>query len=102
MYILHELWRGNITPSERRIRDSSRYAEVLQENTQLEHVFCKTLTHEQHKAYDAIYNGQIEMMGIAEEESFILGFRIGVRLILDAIGDHNAQLKLINGSATTE
>lgn len=78
MYILDELWRGKITPSERRIREGSRYAEALHQNNQKDHAFCETLTKEQRKAYDEIYNGQMELLGIAEEESFILGFRNGV------------------------
>lgn len=102
MYILHELWRGNITPSERRIREDSRFAQVLHENTALEQALCETLNKEQRKAYDKVYNGQVDMMGIAEEEAFILGYRIGVRLFLDAIGDHRAQLPLMNGSSTTD
>lgn len=102
MYILDELWRGKITPSERRIREGSRYAAVLHDNTQNDRAFCESLTKEQRKAYDEIYNGQMELLGIAEEESFILGYRIGVRLLLDAIGDHKAQLRMMNGSAATD
>ena len=101
MYILDELWRGKITPSERRIREGSRYAEVLHDNTQRDRAFCATLTAEQRKAYEEIYNGQMELLGIAEEESFVLGYRIGVRLLLDAIGDHKAQLTMMNGSSVT-
>ena len=91
MFILDELWRGKITPSERRIRENSRYAEVLRDNANKDQAFSKTLTEEQRKAYDEIYNGQMELLAIAEEEAFILGYRIGVRLILDVIGKYDSQ-----------
>ena len=50
MFVLRELWRGNITPSERHIRKNSEYATLLHENTVLEHNFSETLTAEQKKA----------------------------------------------------
>ena len=99
MYILHELWRGNITPCERMIQEDSKFAKILHRNAQIEQAFCKTLTEEQQKAYDKIYGGQIEMMGIAEEESFALGYRIGVRMLLDAIGNCKSQFKLIGNAS---
>ena len=102
MFILDELWRGKITPSERRIRENSRYAEVLRDNAGKDQAFSQTLTEEQRKAYDEIYNGQMELLAIAEEEAFILGYRIGVRLILDATGDYKAQLQMMHGSSVTE
>ena len=102
MYILGELWRGCITPSERRIREGSRYAEVLHDNTQKDRGFCATLTAEQRKVYEEIHTGQMELLSIAEEEAFVLGYRIGVRLLLDAIGDHKAQLCMMHGSAVTD
>ena len=95
MFVLRELWRGNITPGERQIRKNSEYATLLQENTELEHTFCETLTAEQKKTYNDIYGGQVRMMSISEEEAFIQGFRIGSRMLLDVIEDYKGQFRMI-------
>ena len=95
MFVLHELWRGNVMLSERQIRKNSEYATLLQENTELEHIFCETLTAEQKKAYNDIYGGQVRMMSISEEEAFIQGFRIGSRMLLDVIEDYKGQFRMI-------
>ena len=95
MFVLRELWRGNITPSERHIRKNSEYATLLHENTELEHNFCETLTAEQKKAYNDIYGGQVRIMSISEEEAFIQGFRIGAGMLLDVIEDYKGQFRMI-------
>lgn len=95
MFVLRELWRGNISPNERHIRKNSEYAKIIHENAELEQAFCKTLTSEQNKTYDEIYGGQIRMMAIAEEEAFIQGFRIGAGMLLDVIEDYKGQFEAI-------
>ena len=95
MFVLRELWRGNISPNERHIRKNSEYATLLQENTRLEDAFCGTLTAEQKKAYNDIYGGQVRMMSISEEEAFIQGFRIGARMLLDVFEDYKGEFGMI-------
>ena len=95
MFVLRELWRGNIMLSERQIRKNSEYATLLHENAELEHTFCETLTAEQKKAYNNIYGGQVRMMSISEEEAFIQGFRIGAGMLLDVIENYKGQFEVI-------
>lgn len=85
MHILHDLWRGNITPCERHIRKGSEFAKLLHNSAELEATFCKDLTKDQQQAYDELNSSQMQMMSIAEEECFIEGFRIGAQIVLDVL-----------------
>ena len=85
MFLLHDLWRGRITPCERRIEKGSRYGQILHNSAELERRFCATLTPEQKRVYEEINSAELEMMGIAEEEAFTQGFQIGARMILDVL-----------------
>ena len=95
MFVLRELWRGNISPNERYIRKGSEYAEVLQEHTTLEQALCQALTDEQNEVYDKICGGHARMMAISEEEAFIQGFRIGARVLLDVFGSYKGEFGMI-------
>ena len=85
MYMLHDLWQGNLSPSERRIQKGSEFAKLLHNSAELEAAFCKGLTKDQNRAYDELNNSQMQMMSLAEEECFIEGFQIGARMILDVL-----------------
>ena len=91
MYLLEQLWRGNIAPSERYIRSNSEYKKVSQ-------VFCDTaekmekeLTAEGKQLWREVENLRSDMTMLAEEDIFIYGFRMGARMILDVIGDYKGQ-----------
>ena len=92
MFVLDRLWRGEVSPSERRIAPNSEYLKILHENTLMEDELCKDFTREQKDLYLKMETNQLEMMEIADKEAFFVGFRIGAGLILDVIFDHKEQL----------
>ena len=95
MYILHDLWQGNISPCERRIQKGSEFAKLLHNSAELEAAFCKGLTKDQNRAYDELNNSQMQMMSLAQEECFIEGFQIGARMTLDVLTKyHPHQIQL--------
>jgi hypothetical protein len=85
MYMLHDLWQGNISPSERLIQKGSEFAKLLHNSAELEAAFCKGLTKDQNRACDELNNSQMQMMSLAQKECFIEGFQIGARMILDVL-----------------
>ena len=95
MYVLEDLWKGNITPYERSFCDGSRYADLTHQTTEDENVFCAELSASGKEAFQSYYDKQMEIADIAEQDAFIKGVRIGARFILDVIGEYHSQLPQI-------
>ena len=91
MYILEELWNGNITPSERVIRTGSQYAQLQKQLVAAEEDFRKELSPAGKAAYDTFCRKQAELSEISECDCFIRGVRIGARLLLDIVADYPSQ-----------
>ena len=91
MYILEDLWNGDITPSERVIRTGSQYAQLQKQLVAAEEDFRKELSPEGKTAYDTFCRKQAELSEISECDCFIRGVRIGARLLLDIVADYPSQ-----------
>ena len=91
MYILEDLWNGDITPSERVIRTGSQYAQLQQQLVAAEEDFRKELSPDGKAAYDTFCRKQAELSEISECDCFIRGVRIGARLLLDIVADYPSQ-----------
>ena len=96
MDILKELYFGNIQPSERSIKEGSRYQELEMETRALETAFRSELSPEGKKVYDAFIQKQGEMIEISECDAFIKGFRLGMELLLAGLLDYGTQLPQIS------
>ena len=92
MYILKDLWYGNVVPTERMIRKGSRYAKLQKQLVAAEDALREVLSSDGKNIYEEICRKQTEMAQIAECDSFIRGVRIGARLVLDITGDYPSQL----------
>ncbi len=91
MYILDDMYWGNITPTEKTVKENSRYRKLQKQNGELEEMLRETLTQEQKnilKEQELLWG---EMMSIMEEDMFISGFRLGARVILDVLGKYDSQ-----------
>ena len=91
MYILEDLWNGDITPSERMIRTGSQYAQLQKQLVAAEEDFRKELSPEGKAAYDTFCRKQAELSEISECDCFVRGVRIGARLLLDIVADYPSQ-----------
>lgn len=92
MYVLEELWNGNVDPSERCFREGSQYAALMHEGTELESAFYKELSAEGKKAYNAHYENQMKLLWISEQDAYIRGVRFGARFMLDVVGEYPSPL----------
>ena len=91
MYILDDLYWGNITPTEKKVKENSRYRKLQKQNGELDTRLRETLTQEQKsiiKEQEMLWG---EMMSIMEQDMFIIGFRVGARVILDVLGKYDSQ-----------
>lgn len=91
MYILEDLWNGDIAPSERLIRTGSQYAQLQKQLVAAEEDFRKELSPEGKAAYDTFCRKQAELSEISECDCFIRGVRVGARLLLDIVADYPSQ-----------
>jgi len=91
MYILKDLWRGNVSPSERSVRPGSDYKKVSVEICKQIDRFLESLTPEGKKQMEAISDLRNDMTILGEEDAFIYGFRLGARIIMDVVGEYKGQ-----------
>ena len=84
MTLLEDLWYGNIDPHEAILTGNKKYRSLLGLMGKSRDDLSGTLTEQQKETlekYDETIN---EMHSIAEVEAFSCGFRLGVRLMIEA------------------
>ena len=102
MYVLEDLWEGKITPSDRGYRKGSPYAELVRQSNETADIFYKDLSAVGKKAYEAHCDHQGQLEDVKDCDTFIRGFRLGARMILDVVGDYDSPMLQINEMETAE
>ena len=85
MHILEELYVGSIRPGERTFKQNSQYGRAIKELTECEEKLEATLSKEQKSLLDEYRNAQQDLMVITDCETFIRGFQIGAKIMLDVL-----------------
>ena len=91
MYVLDKLWRGELSPNEPCVRYGSEYSEIRHKATELSKAIASGLSEEGKRTLQEYQELREQMAYISEEDMFVNGFRIGVGLLLDAVGPDNSQ-----------
>lgn len=91
MDVLRELWRGDISPTDRRVRQGSEYQQTAKEIREKMGEFLEMLSPEARERLEAINDLKSDLSVMANEDYFLYGFRLGARMILDIIGDYEGQ-----------
>ena len=91
MYVLDKLWRGELSPNEPCVRYGSEYSEIRHKATELSKAIVSGLSEEGKWMYQEYQELRERMAYISEEDMFVNGFRIGVGLLLDAVGPYDSQ-----------
>ena len=91
MYVLDKLWQGKLSPSEQCINADSEYSEIRHKATQLSSQLVSRLPDEEKRIFQEYQELRERMCYISEEDMFVNGFRIGVGLLLDAVGTYDSQ-----------
>ena len=87
MNILHELWYGNIYPSERPIMKDNEYAQALHKVADEKDSLLPSLSSELQKGIEKLLDVQMEAAVIAERDAFVMGFRLAVQILVDSLTD---------------
>lgn len=85
MSIIEDLWYGNISPCERDIKRSSKYADALERIVQLEADLHARLNDEEKEILEKFVNCTNEMCCISERDMFVQGFMLGAKLIIEVM-----------------
>ena len=91
MYVLDKLWHGKLSPNEQCIVHGSEYSDIRHKATQLHKQIVSSLSEEGNRIFQEYQDLREQMAYISEEDMFVNGFRIGVGLLLDAVGPYDSQ-----------
>ena len=91
MYVLDKLWQGKLSPNEQCIVHGSEYSDLRSKAVQLEKQILSRLSNDGKQVLQEYQDLREQMAYISEEDMFVNGFRIGVGLILDAVGTYESQ-----------
>ena len=91
MYVLDKLWQGKLSPNEQCIVHGSQYSDLRHKAAQLHKQIVSSLSEEGNRVFQEYQDIREQMAYISEEDMFVNGFRIGVGLLLDAVGPYDSQ-----------
>ena len=91
MYVLDKLWRGKLSPNEQCCNYGSEYSNLRDKWLHIGKLLSAELSEEGKKCFQEYQDLQERLSAISEEDMFVNGFRIGVGLILDAVGTYESQ-----------
>ena len=89
---LEDLYYGNITPYDRQICSSTSLRNAMDQSHKYEEQLTKLLEGEAHSLLLRLINAENEIGSTLALENFILGFRLGTRLILEALDEDDGSL----------
>lgn len=87
MNILEELYYGNIVPNEKCAKFDDEVKELLKLLNRNEEKLTATLTELQKETFEKYKDCNREISEISERETFLNGFRLGARIIIDVVNN---------------
>ena len=90
---LEDLYYGNITPGARRIAPSSELKRATDRVARVESQLTERLDEDGQTILAKLIESKDEVESITALENFILGFRLGVRLLAESMDDNDGDIK---------
>jgi len=84
MTLLEDLWYGNVNPHEAILTENRRYKHILSLMGRNRDELSETLNDKQQETLEKYDEAMNELNSLAEVEAFVYGFRLGVRLTIEA------------------
>ncbi len=85
MNVLEELYYGNVFPNEKCAELNKQTKELLSLQNRNEEKLMSTLTDEQKETFEKFKDCNREFSEISERQLFILGFKLGAKIVIEAI-----------------
>ena len=93
MYVLEDLWRECYAPEVKRSRSGSEYHRLTQGLAERRAELLPLLSAEAQSTLERFERTKDTLSAISEEDTFIEGFRMGARMMLDVLGTHHRQFE---------
>jgi len=90
--ILEDFYFGNIVPYDKRMAANSELRRLVKRASDCENQLTERLNEEEQKLLNALTNAQHEINRITALENFVLGFRLGVRLMAECMDEDDGDL----------
>ena len=91
--ILEDLYYGNITPCEQQMVHGSELKRAVDRTAKCEEQLLALLNEESQHILLRLTRSQHEINSITATENFILGFRLGVRLMAECMDDNDGDIQ---------
>lgn len=90
---LEDLYYGNITPNEQRMVPGSEMKKAVDRVTGCEKQLMEQLRETEQEILTKLIRSQHEINSITAIENFILGFRLGVRIMAECMDDNDGDIR---------
>ena len=90
---LEDLYYGNITPGKQQITPDSELKKAADRVTRFESQLTERLDEDGQTILAKLIESQDEVESITALENFILGFRLGARLMAECMDDNDGDIK---------
>ena len=90
---LEDLYYGNITPCEQQMIPGSELKQAVDRVAKCEEQLMELLNEEGQQILARLTRSQQEANSITATENFILGFRLGVRLMAECMDDNDGEIR---------
>ena len=95
--ILEDFYYGNITPSEKEVQAGSKLHRAVDTAARCESQLAEGLDEVKQTLLTKLIKAQHEIDCITAVENFVLGFRLGVRMMVECMDDNDGDVR--NGGA---
>ena len=90
---LEDLYYGNITPNEQQMTPGSELKQAVDRVINYEKQLMKQLGETEQEILTKLIQSQHEINSITATENFILGFRLGIRLMAECMDDNDGDIR---------
>ena len=90
---LEDLYYGNITPCEQQVIPGSEMKRAMDRVAKCEEQLMGLLNEEGQQTLTKFIRSQHEINSITATENFILGFRLGVRLMAECMDENDGDIR---------
>ena len=94
---LEDLYFGNITPNEQQMVSGSELKKAVDRVTRYESELTERLDEDGQKILTKLIRSQHEIDSITALENFILGFRLGAKIIMECMDENDGDTKNVGG-----
>ena len=90
---LEDLYYGNIIPNEQQMTPGSELKRAVNRVAKYENQLTEQLEKTEQETLTKLIRSQHEINSITATENFILGFRLGVRLMAECMDDNDGDIR---------